>query len=205
MPRQRLRAPLLLPLFLLSTSACIPTIKSVFIDMSYPKDAPESAARDVTRAVDTIVSPMVFVAYEHPQQAGQCLAELAADANNLRAMWSYGQCLTTGGTRADCVAKLPFVSPADASSPGPFALRFHCSAPPATESDKLELALSLDDASVAMVSYAMGAAGPGAVHGPLPAALEAPFGRALAHGASVLKADPQEAHNTNLPALSLSG
>src|SRR4051812_18076810 len=129
-----------------TTGACIPTIKSVFVDMSYPKDPPKSADRDLALSVDTALSPALLVGYEHPQEIGACLAELAASTSNLDDMWSFGDCMAAGGNRAACMSKLPWVTAAPSGSTPPFSLQFKCTKPPSTDRDRLAFALSLDDA-----------------------------------------------------------
>jgi hypothetical protein len=193
-------------LLALAMSGCIPSIKSVFVDMSYPKKSPQSVPRNMTMSVDAAVAPSLLVGFERPREAGRCIAELANDANTLRSMWSYGQCLTAGGVRAACLSRFPFVEATGASAPAPpFTLHFGCATQPATELDRIQLALALDDASVEIVTYEMAADGPQAIHGPLPAELTVPFGQAMKHAASLLAADPTDRHDTSLPALSLSG
>ena len=43
-----------------ATSSCIPSIKSVFVDLSYPDNPTQSAARDVTTSVDAAVTPTLL-------------------------------------------------------------------------------------------------------------------------------------------------
>jgi hypothetical protein len=196
----------LLTFALVSTlGACIPTIKSVFVDMSYPSDPPKSADRNVALSVDTAVAPALLVGYEHPQEIGACLAEMATSSTNLDGMWSFGDCMAGGGNRSSCMSKLPWVTAAPSGTTPPFSLKFKCAKAPSTDRDRLALALSLDDASVAIVSYELAALGPSAIHDPLPAPVRAAFGRTLLHAAMVLQADPVPTHDTRLPALSLSG
>ena len=40
-----------------TASSCIPSIKSVFVDLSYPDNPTQSAPRDVARSVDAVVAP----------------------------------------------------------------------------------------------------------------------------------------------------
>ena len=63
-------------LLLFTTSSCIPSIKSVFVDLSYPADPTPSAARDVVRSLDAVVTPTLLNGYEQPSEVGACLGEL---------------------------------------------------------------------------------------------------------------------------------
>lgn len=189
---------------LLGTSACIPTIKSTFVDLSYPSDPPKSAPRNLPLTVDSALNATLMVAYERPREAGACLGELGANAQVRRAMYAYGACMASGGSRLSCSPKLPWFKPLE-GGPAPFSLRFPCNAPPSAEGDRLALAASLDDAAVAIVSYQTAALGPSIVRAEPPADLLAAFGDALAHGSRLLSADPVAVHEPKDPALSLSG
>src|SRR5205085_758468 len=57
----------------------------------------------------------------------------------------------------------------------------------------------------AIVSYQLASIGPSVIHGPLPTPVRAAFGRTLQHVSQLLAADPVPTHDTQLPALSLSG
>jgi hypothetical protein len=189
----------------LGASACIPTIKSTFVDLSYPSDPPKGAPRDLRLTVDSALNSTLMVAYERPREAGTCLGELGASADVRTAMYAYGACMASGGARLSCAPKLPWFTPATEGTSPPFSLRLPCSAPPSAEGDRLALAASLDDAAVAIVSYQTAALGPSIVRAPPPPDLLAAFGEALAHGSRLLVADPVAVHDPNVPALSLSG
>jgi hypothetical protein len=189
----------------IGAGACIPSIKSTFVDISYPEDPPKSAPRDLPLTVDSAINATLMVAYERPREAGACLGELAADAAIRTAMFAYGACMASGGTRLSCSAKLPWLTAAAPGATPPFTLRWPCHAPPSAEADRLALAASLDDAAVAIVSYQVAALGPTAVHAPPPAPLLAAFGDALLHGSRLLLADPVPVRDPKEPALSLSG
>src|SRR4051812_25125398 len=92
---------------LCASTAGIPSIKSVFIDMSYPPTPTATAPRDMALSVDAVVAPALLVGFERPQEAGACLAELAKDERAVRALWSYGSCMANGGTRPICLPRLP--------------------------------------------------------------------------------------------------
>jgi hypothetical protein len=72
------------------------------------------------------------------------------------------------------------------------------------DTDRLALALALEDASVAFVNYVIAAYGPVSARGAPSADVAKALGPTLAHGAALLRADPTT-HDTSLPALSLSG
>jgi hypothetical protein len=192
------------------TASCIPSIRSTFAELSYPADPPVSVPRDLNVAVDSALLSTLIVAYERPREAGGCLADLAADAATLTAMYGYGDCMAKGGTRIACSERLPWFepngqSPRDPGPNPPFSLRLRCTSPPSTEADRLALALSLDDAAIAIVSYQMAALGPSVLGAPPSKDLLAAFRQALAHAARLLSADPVTVHDPNQPALSLSG
>ena len=195
---------------LLGTTACIPSIRSTFADLSYPTEPPVSVPRDLRLAVDSALLSTLLVAYERPREAGACLADLAANAATLQAMYGYGDCMAGGGTRLACSERLPWFEPTgrdrrDSGSDPPFSLRLGCSSPPSTEGDRLAITLSLDDAALAIVSYQIAAHGPSAIHAPPPPELLAAFRDALGHAARLLLAEPVPVHDTNQPALALSG
>ena len=204
-PRASLGRHFCLSFAALLATACIPTIKSTFVDLSYPSDPPKTAPRNLPLTVDSAVTPTLAVAYDRPREAGACVADLAADASTLNAMYAYGTCMADRGTRLGCSSRLPWFKPDAPGVEPPFSLHLGCNAPPSTEADRLALAASLDDAAVAIVSYQIAALGPSAVHGPPPKELLSAFRDALLHGAQLLRADPVPVHDPNLPALSLSG
>ena len=68
--------------------ACIPTIKAVFVDLSYPAEPPKSAERDIALSVDTALAPALLVGYEHPPEIGACMAELATSAAKVQRLLS---------------------------------------------------------------------------------------------------------------------
>jgi len=190
----------------MGASSCIPSIKSVFVDLSYPDDPTQSAARDLPLSLDSAISTTLLVGYPHPAEVGRCLEELASGhPETPTALWRYGSCMAAGGTRLACLPRLPWIKPAGGARPAsPFTLQFPCNAP-STEQDRLSLALALDDAAVAVVSYELAALGPSANHeAPRPEVAQA-LRTVLLHAARVLEADPAAAHDTHLPALSLSG
>src|SRR5215510_5281442 len=94
----------------LAASSCIPSIKSVFVDLSYPDNPTQSAARDVTMSVDAAVTPTLLAGYERPRDVGACLAELAGSDLALP-VWKYGTCMAKGETRAACSSALPWMKP----------------------------------------------------------------------------------------------
>jgi hypothetical protein len=125
-------------------------------------------------------------------------------------MHGYGQCMAKGGTRLSCSERLPWFEAAargrpDAGATAPFSLRFACHAPPSADGDRLALALSLDDAAVALVSYHIAALGPSVIQSPPPSELLAAARDAVGHAARLLLAEPLEVHDPRQPALSLSG
>ncbi len=189
----------------IGVAACIPSIKSTFVDISYPSDPPKSAPRDLSLTVDSALNSTLMVAYERPREAGACLGELAADPEVRLAMYTYGACMASGGTRLSCSAKLPWLQSTEPGTSPAFSLRFPCHAPPSAETDRLALAASLDDAAVAIVSYQIASFGPSVVRAPAPPLLLAAFGDALGHGSRLLLADPVQVHDPNEPVLSLSG
>jgi len=186
-------------------TACIPSIKSTFVDLSYPSDPPQSVPRDLPLTVDSALMSTLMVAYERPREAGACLADLAADPSILDGMYGYGDCLAGGGTRPTCSSRLAWLKPAARGATPPFSLQFGCTSPPSSEADRLALAASLDDAAVAVVSYQMAALGPSVIHEQPPRALLAALGGALSHASRLLRAEPVAVHDPNQPALSLSG
>src|SRR6266542_1889907 len=75
-------------------TSCIPSIKSVFVDMSYPDDPPQSAVRDLSLSVDSAITPALLVGYPHPLEVGGCLEQLASGESEIAtAMWRYGSCM----------------------------------------------------------------------------------------------------------------
>jgi hypothetical protein len=188
-----------------ATSSCIPSIKSVFVDLSYPDKPTASAPRDVVASVDAVVLPTLLGGYERPRDVGLCLAELAEGPDNAGALSKYGECMAKGGTRTTCLPALPWIKPT--TGPGgattAFSLQFACK-PSLGDADRLALALGLDDAAVAFTNYVLAAFGPSSIRSAPPADVMKALGPSLAHAASLLKADPTT-HDTSLPALSLSG
>src|SRR5258708_20293355 len=122
-----------------SAGACIPTIKSVFVDMSYPAEPPKSAERDVALSVDTALAPALLVGYEHPPEIGACLAELATSASNLDGMWSFGNCMAAGGSRSQSLSKLPSMTAPPSGPTPPLSAPFHFPTPPHTLPHPLSL------------------------------------------------------------------
>ena len=189
----------------MAATSCIPSIRATFADISYPSDPPASAPRNLALTVDSALLSTLIVAYERPREAGACLADLAAKAATLEAMYSYGDCMAGGGTRPDCFSRLPWFTPRKGAGSASFELHLGCSSPPSNEADRLALTLSLDDAAVAIVSYQIAALGPDVIHTPPPPPLLAAFHGALAHASRLLLADPVPVQDPNWPALSLSG
>ena len=189
----------------LGAAARIPSIRSTFADLSYPSDPPPSTARNLSLTVDSAVLSTLIVAYERPREAGACLADLAANAPTFDAMYSYGDCMAGGGTRLSCSSRLPWFQPAERGAAPSFSLHLGCSSPPSTEADRLALALSLDDAAIAIVSYQIAAVGPSAIHVSPPPELLAALREVLVHASRLLIADPVPMNDPNRPALSLSG
>jgi hypothetical protein len=185
----------------LAMSSCIPTIKSVFVDLSYPDNPTQSAARDVTASVDAAVTPTLLGGYERPHDVGACLAEIGGP-EVVGAVWKYGTCMAKGDTRATCSAALSWMKPSGAPA-APYSLQFACKET-LGNADRLALALALDDAAVAFTSYVLAAFGPSAIRNTPPADLANALPAALGHAAALLKVDPA-VHDTSLPALSLSG
>jgi hypothetical protein len=195
---------------LIGTTACIPSIRSTFAEVSYPADPPQSAPRNLSLAVDSALISTLIVAYERPREAGACLDDLAKAPSTLAAMYGYGACMAKGGTRLTCSERLPWLEPAgqkrsDPAAAAPFSLRFGCGSPPTSEADRLALALALDDASIAIVSYQIAALGPSALAAPPPPELLAALRDTIAHASRLLLADPLPVHDPTQPALSLSG
>src|SRR5947208_12484879 len=93
---------------LFATSSCIPSIKSVFVDLSYPDAPTESAPRDVVRSVDATVTPLLIGGYERPHDVGMCLADLAEEPAILDAFGKFGNCMAKGGTSQSCAPNLPW-------------------------------------------------------------------------------------------------
>src|SRR5437868_3514338 len=184
-----------------ATSSCIPSIKSVFVDLSYPDNPTQSAARDVTTSVDAAVTPTLLAGYERPHDVGICLGEIGSP-ELVGAVWKYGTCMAKGEARSACLPALPWIKPG-ATTAAPFSLQFACKQP-LGDADRLALALSLDDAAVAFTSYALAAFGPSTIRNPPPAEIANALASALAHAAALLKADPAP-HDTSYFALSLSG
>jgi hypothetical protein len=190
----------------LTTSSCIPSIRSVFVDLAYPESPTESAPRDVLRSVDATVAPVLLGGFERPHDVGQCLSEIAQGPDAVDGMWKFADCMAQGGSRKACLPWLPWIKPSAAPTPfeGPqFSIRFSCRAP-LGEADRLALALALDDASAAFMSYVVAALGHPTVHAVPPVEDTKALAPTLAHAASILKADPA-VHDTGAPALSLSG
>src|SRR5260221_14522143 len=98
-------------LLLFTTSSCIPSIKSVFVDLSYPADPTPSAARDVVRSLDAVVTPTLLNGNEQPSEAGACLGELSSGADIAAALWSFGRCRAEGQTELACLPMLPWIKP----------------------------------------------------------------------------------------------
>ena len=187
----------------ISTSACIPSIKSVFVDLSYPDNPTQSTTRDVVRSIDAVVAPTLLAGYERPHDVGMCLSELAGSPDSVGSLWKYGDCIAKGGTRLTCLPMFPWIKPASSPASSQFSLQFPCK-PSLGDADRLALALALDDAAVAFTSYVVAAFGPTAIHGLPPSDVMGAIAPTLVHAASLLAADPA-AHDTGLPALSLSG
>src|SRR5258708_418040 len=94
-------------------SSCIPSIKSVFVDISYPDAPTETARRDVALSVDAAVTPTLIGGYERPHDVGACLGEIASDAaGTIDPMWKYGDCMAKSGTREACLPLLPWIKSA---------------------------------------------------------------------------------------------
>ncbi len=184
----------------IGTASCIPSIKSVFVDLSYPDNPTPSAPRDVGRSLDAVVGPSLIVGYEQPNDVGACLGELASRPDLANAMWAAGQCKAAGQAEAVCLAKFPWIKGGGSAGS---TLEFPCKSQ-LKDADRLELALALDDASVAFANYVVGAFGPSSIHGAPPADVAKFLAPTLVHVASLLRADPTT-HDTSLPALSLSG
>src|SRR5258705_7138508 len=91
----------------IATSSCIPSIKSVFVDLSYPDQPTQSAPRDVTRSVDAVVTPVLLGGYERPHDVGVCLAELAEDPDKVPSLWKFGECMANGGSRSGGLPAFP--------------------------------------------------------------------------------------------------
>jgi hypothetical protein len=187
---------------MLVMSSCIPSIKSVFVDLSYPDKPTASALRDVAASVDAAVAPALLGGYERPSDVGACLAELATETtDSVTAMCKFGTCMAKGGTRAACSEVLPWMNAT--AEQGRFSLRFPCKAR-LGDADRLALALALDNAAVAFTSYQLAGLGPSALRAPPTPDVASSFGLTLRHAASLLVTDPAT-HDTSLPALSLSG
>jgi hypothetical protein len=186
-----------------AASACIPSIKSVFVDLSYPDNPTQSAPRDVAHSVDAAVAPVLLGGYEHPRDVGLCLGELAGDAEKVASLWRFGQCMAKGSARPECLPAFPWIKAAAPGQTPAFSLGFGCNKP-LEPADRLALALALDDAAVAFTSYVLAAFGPSAIRSAPPPEVAKGLGPALTHAASLLKIDAAT-HDTTLPALSLSG
>src|SRR5689334_14176796 len=85
------------------TTSCIPSIKSVFVDLSYPDKPTASAPRVVVASVDAVVLPTLLGGYERPRDVGICLAELVEGPDTASALSKYGECMAKGGTRTACL------------------------------------------------------------------------------------------------------
>src|SRR4051812_6003545 len=102
-----------------ASSSCIPSIKSVFVDLSYPDKPTESAPRDVAESVDAAVAPALLGGYERPHDVGVCLGELAGSPDAAGALSKYGECMAKGGSRTTCLPALPWIVPATAGAASP--------------------------------------------------------------------------------------
>jgi hypothetical protein len=203
-----------------TVTACIPSLKSTFVDGSYPKKIEPMPERDLLLGVDAAILPTTLVGYERSREVGACLGSIAGDPGVTAAFWAYGGCVAGGGTLASCGSKLPFVGAAPTGSesvggateadaaqggaPHP-ELAFPCSTPPRSRVDAMRLALSLTDAAEALYAYHLSDAGQSGVDAPLPPALADAFQATLRHAARVLSATPVASTDPTLPTLSLSG
>jgi hypothetical protein len=211
--------------FALAT-ACIPSLKSAFIDASYPEAIEPLPARDPVLGVDAAVVPSLVVAFDRPREVAACMARVAGDAAAIDAMWAYGACLAEGSPVTTCAPLLPWIHAAGPSSdfgtvPGdtgpepspeappaigaPFKLEHRCGVALSTERDTLRLGLALADASEILYGHHLSTAGQAAAGQPLPEALRGAFGISIDHAARLLAASPFERSDPTLPSMALSG
>jgi hypothetical protein len=69
----------------LTASACIPSLKSAFVEASYPKKVPPLPDRNLTISVDAAVVPALVVLFEEPPAAGASGSTMAGSAAGRKA------------------------------------------------------------------------------------------------------------------------
>jgi hypothetical protein len=187
----------------LTLSGCLPSIRSVFIDISYPKESPALAPRMEALGIDAATVATLSGDYSAPREVSACLTELARDPEVAGATWSFAQCELRGGTLERCLAAEPWMKPGTGGAP--FSIEHRCSRPPSRPDDRLALALALNAQGEATLARHIAAYGPDAATQPMGVATRSAMQLTQTHAAQLLAHDAAPLRRPGEPSLALSG